>query len=161
MEFVRELLARGKSMSHQLTLLRGQRNHPEVKQYMKELEAGQLSNYQRYLIQRYYYGNKTIKAPFKDGLEAEFVTRFSVEDRNPKGTIESSDLKVGDEVFYLGFDNYPHLEGIPLILEKINIEKDTYIVSYVKNGKKHQEEIFYKVIASIDKNRELFELLKK
>ncbi len=151
MEFVRELLARGKSMSHQLTLLRGQRNHPEVQKYIKILESEHLSNYERYLIDRYYYGNNTIKAPKKDEFEREFSTRFSVEDSNPKGTIESSDLKVGDEVFYVGFDNYPHLEGIPLILEKINVEKDTYTVSYVKNGKKHQEEIFYNLIARIEK----------
>ncbi len=67
---VKELLEQKQNVSEQLILLRKNRHNKEVQEYIQKLESlDNLSGYMKYLISRYYYGNKdAIKYP-KNCLE--------------------------------------------------------------------------------------------
>ena len=54
---LKELLESKENISEQLRVLRKYRDRKDVQEYISELES-ETTDYVRYLIARYYYGNK-------------------------------------------------------------------------------------------------------
>lgn len=70
---VKNILEQKNNISEQLKLLRKNRNIPEVQEYIDKLYNHKtVSEYLKYLIDKYYYGKKNLIKPQKNGLEAEF-----------------------------------------------------------------------------------------
>lgn len=68
--FVKNLLASKNNISEQLRLLRRYRDRDDVQEYIKSLEENEyVTEYVRYMIDRYYYGNVDAKKAKKNCLE--------------------------------------------------------------------------------------------
>lgn len=73
MEFVKGLLESKTNISEQLKLLRRYNSNVEVQEYIKSLENNKyVTDYVRYMIERYYYGNPGAKKAKKNCVERMF-----------------------------------------------------------------------------------------
>lgn len=70
---VKKLLGQKNNISEQLSLLRKNSNIPEVQKYIDDLcNYKYLTDYMKYLIDRYYYNIKGLPRPKKNALEKMF-----------------------------------------------------------------------------------------
>jgi len=70
MNYVKGLLSEKQTVSAQLKLLGKHKDNPEVREYISRLESyEELSDYMKYLIEKYFYGNKDTPKAEKDELE--------------------------------------------------------------------------------------------
>ena len=70
---LKELIESKDNISEQLRLLRKYRERKDVQEYIKNLESNKyVTDYVRYMIDRYYYGNKFAIKADKNCVERMF-----------------------------------------------------------------------------------------
>jgi len=70
---LKELIESKDNISEQLRLLRRYRQREDVQEYIKNLESNKyLTDYVRYMIEKYYYGNKEAQKAEKNCVEKMF-----------------------------------------------------------------------------------------
>lgn len=70
---LKELIESKENISEQLRLLRKYRNREDVKEYIDNLlKNDYVTDYVRYMIDRYYFGNKEAKKAEKNCVEKAF-----------------------------------------------------------------------------------------
>ena len=124
MEFVNELILSKDNLREQLLLLKKNSNNQYVQEYIKTLEESEyLSDYVRYMIDRYYYGNDNAIKKDKNCVEKTFkVVLRPVEIK--KRVFTETDIKVGD---YVSIINGP-FKGIDGKIGKVNKDRGLFII---------------------------------
>ena len=82
---LKELIETKDNISEQLRLLRKYRNREDVKQYIDNLLQNEyVTDYVKYMIDRYYFGNKDAKKAEKNCIEKLFkvVLRYDNKKNN-------------------------------------------------------------------------------
>lgn len=70
---LKELIESKENISEQLKVLRKYRAREDVKEYIKNLENNKyVTDYVRYMIERYYYGNENAQKKEKNCVEKMF-----------------------------------------------------------------------------------------
>lgn len=132
MKFVNELILSKNNISEQLKLLRKYKDREDVQKYIAELKNKVSSNYINYLIERYFEGNKEVKAPKKTPPEEMF--KLSLKPSIIKEKIKKegiTDIKVGDVVLITD-GMYKDIEGK---VEKVDNEYSEFTLSIDLFGK--------------------------
>ena len=79
---LKELIESKENISEQLKLLRKYRNREDVKEYIDNLlKNDYVTDYVRYMIDRYYFGNKEAKKAEKNCVEKAFKVVLRYEDK--------------------------------------------------------------------------------
>ena len=79
---LKELIESKENISEQLRLLRKYRNREDVKEYIDNLLKNKyVTEYVRYMIDKYYYGNKEAKKAEKNCVEKAFKVVLRYDDK--------------------------------------------------------------------------------
>lgn len=79
---LKELIESKENISEQLKLLRKYRNREDVKEYIDNLlKNDYVTDYVRYMIDRYYFGNKEAKKAEKNCVEKAFKVVLRYDDK--------------------------------------------------------------------------------
>jgi len=125
MEFVNKLLLSKDNVSEQLILLKKNKDNKYVQEYIKLIESSEyLSEYMKYMIERYYYGNKDAIKAEKNCVEKTFKVLLRPIKIKTKKYVET-DIQVGDNV-YIVDGPYKDFKGK---VEKVDKEYAEFIVS--------------------------------
>lgn len=82
---LKELIGSKDNISEQLRVLRKYRNREDVKDYIDSLLKNEyVTDYVRYMIDKYYYGNKEAKKAEKNCIEKMFkvILRYNNKNNN-------------------------------------------------------------------------------
>lgn len=79
---LKELIESKENISEQLKVLRKYRAREDVKEYIKNLENNKyVTDYVRYMIERYYYGNENAQKAEKNCVEKMFKVVLRYEEK--------------------------------------------------------------------------------
>ena len=79
---LKELIESKENISEQLKLLRKYKNREDVQEYINNLLKNEyVTDYVRYMIDKYYYGNKEAKKAEKNCVEKAFKVVLRYDDK--------------------------------------------------------------------------------